>query len=198
MSLIGVTGGIGAGKSTVSRRLAEHGAIVLDADQVARDVVAPGTPGQAAVVEAFGPEVLRPDGTLDRAALAGIVFADGARLAILNGIVHPLVREETARRIRALPPEAVVVYDVPLLVEAEVDLPFDLIVLVLAPEEIRVRRLVELRGLTPADALARIRAQASDEARRGVADVELPTDGSLTETFERVDRLWRERISPAR
>lgn len=190
MFLLGLTGGIASGKSTVSRRLAERGAIVIDADQVARDVVAPGTPGLAAVAHEFGTRVLNPDGSLDRAALGGLVFADRELLAKLNAIIHPLVKMETSARIHRQANDAIVVYDVPLLVEAAVDHPFDLIVVVQASADIRKRRLIEERGMSAVDAEARIRSQASDDERLARADVVINTDGSIDETLAQADRLW--------
>ena len=150
MYLIGLTGGIASGKSTVARRLYEHGAVHIDADQLARRVVEPGTPALAAIVEEFGTDVLRRDGSLDRAKLGERVFGDAERLAKLNAIVHPAVRALSARLIAKAEqedPDAVVVYDVPLLVEASVDHPFDLIVVTNAPRRAQVERLVENRGL---------------------------------------------------
>lgn len=191
MYLLGLTGGIASGKSTIASRLAEHGAVVVDADQVARDVVAPGTPGLAAVVDAFGAQVLRADGSLDRRALGAIVFSDPDRLASLNAIVHPRVRAETARLIAEQPVDAIVVYDVPLLVEANVDHPFDLIVVAQASPSVRIDRLVTRRGFSVEEAEKRVRAQASDAERNARADVIIHTDGSLEQTLSRADDLWR-------
>lgn len=191
MYLLGLTGGIASGKSTIASRLAEHGAVVVDADQVARDVVAPGTPGLAAVVDAFGAQVLRADGSLDRRALGAIVFSDPERLASLNSIVHPRVRAETARLIEGQPVDAIVVYDVPLLVEANVDHPFDLVVVAQASPSVRIDRLVTRRGFSVEEAEKRVRAQASDAERNARADVIIHTDGSLEQTLSRADDLWR-------
>ena len=194
MTLIGLTGGIAAGKSTIGRRLAELGAIRIDADQLARDAVAVGSPGLARVAEAFGADrVIRSDGSLDRAALGAIVFADAEALARLNGIVHPEVqRLFAAAQAAALAadPDAVVVYEIPLLVEAARELPFDLVVVAEAPSEVRVARMVELRGMSEADARGRIANQASDAERRAVADVVIDTAGTEAETLEQVDALW--------
>ncbi|GGR25045.1 dephospho-CoA kinase [Agromyces mediolanus] len=193
MYLIGLTGGIASGKSTVARRLYEHGAVHLDADQLARKVVEPGTPALAAIAETFGPEVLRADGSLDRERLGGIVFGDDAARAKLNAIVHPAVRELSGRLIakaEAENPDAVVVYDVPLLVEANVDHPFDLVVVTDAPKRTQVKRLVEQRGLDPLQAEARVDAQIDREARLKVADVVIDTDGSLGHTMSQADALW--------
>jgi dephospho-CoA kinase len=194
--LIGVTGGIASGKSVVARRLAEHGAIHIDADQLARQVVEPGTAGLAAIAERFGPGVIAADGSLDRAALGAIVFSDeDARLA-LNAITHPAIKELTKRIMQeaeARDPSAVVVYDVPLLVEASVDKDyhrFDLVVVVSASTEIRIQRLVELRGLTPEDAALRLSSQVTDDERLAIADVVIDSNGTIDETLKQADRLW--------
>jgi dephospho-CoA kinase len=196
---IAVTGGIGSGKSSVSSRLAEHGAVVVDADALAREVVEPGTPGLAAVVAEFGKGVLRDDGSLDRPALAAIVFADPERRAALEAIVHPLVGERSAALLAAAPRDAVVVYDVPLLAESlagrgSLGHDFDLVVTVAAPVEMRVARLVA-RGLPKADARARIAAQASDDDRAAIADHVLDNSGDLATLDDAVDRLWEGLVS---
>lgn len=191
--LIGLTGGIASGKSTVARRLYEHGAIHIDADQLARKVVEPGTPGLAAIVEAFGAGVLRPDGALDREKLGAIVFGDDQARAKLNAIVHPAVRELSAKlfaKAEAEDPDAVVVYDVPLLVEANVDHRFDLVVVTDAPRRTQVKRLVEQRGLDPLQAEARVDAQTGRDERLAIADVVIDTDGSLGHTMSQTDALW--------
>jgi dephospho-CoA kinase len=191
--LIGLTGGIASGKSTVARRLVEHGALHLDADQLARRVVEPGSACLDAIVAEFGGEVLRPDGWLDRQKLGDIVFHDDDARARLNAIVHPAVRELSGRLIAKAEqedPDAVVVYDVPLLVEAQVDHPFDLIVVTSAPKRAQVKRLVEERGLDPVHAAARVDAQISDEDRRAVADVVIDTGGSIAQTMSQTDALW--------
>lgn len=193
MPLVALTGGIASGKSTIARRLAEHGAVVVDADQLVRDVQQPGSPVLAAIAAEFGAAVLRPDGSLDRAALGALVFGDQAAIARLNAIVHPAVRAESARRFGeafAADPSAVVVYDVPLLVEARVDDPWQLVVVAHAPAEVRARRLVELRGLSAAEAAARIGSQVSDDARLAIADVVIDTAGALDHTRRQVDELW--------
>ncbi|MCD5347070.1 dephospho-CoA kinase [Agromyces sp. S2-1-8] len=193
MYLIGLTGGIASGKSTVARRLYEHGAVHIDADDLARRVVAPGTPGLAAVIAEFGEGVLRPDGSLDRAKLGEIVFKDDAARARLNSIVHPAVRELSSRliaRAEADDPDAVVVYDVPLLVEASVDHPFDLVVVTNAPRRTQVKRLVEERGLDLMQAEARVDAQVDNTRRLAIADVVIDTDGSLAHTMSQTDALW--------
>jgi dephospho-CoA kinase len=193
MPLVALTGGIASGKSTVAARLADHGAVVIDADALVREVQQPGSPVLDAIAERFGRDVLRADGSLDRAALGARVFGDAEAVAALNAIVHPAVRAESQRRfgeaLRA-DPEAVVVYDVPLLVEARADDPWDLIVVAHAPQETRERRMVELRGMTSEDARARIASQVSDDARLRIADVVIDTDGTLDETVAQTDRLW--------
>ncbi|MBC7443285.1 MAG: dephospho-CoA kinase [Ramlibacter sp.] len=193
MYLIGLTGGIASGKSTVARRLVRHGAVHIDADQLARLAVAPGTPSLEQIKASFGAGVLGADGSLNRAALGTVVFADPGALERLNAIVHPAVRalsDECIRAAEAADPEAVVVYDVPLLVEAAVDHPFDLVVVTQADEETRVRRMVELRSMDADEAERRIRAQASDADRRAIADVVIDTGGTLQQTLEQVDLLW--------
>jgi dephospho-CoA kinase len=194
---MGLTGGIGSGKSTVSGLLAAHGAVIVDADRIAREVVEPGTPGLDAVVEAFGRQILAGDGSLDRPALAAIVFADADARRRLDAIVHPLVRERASELAAAAPPDAVVVHDVPLLVETDQAGTYDLVVVVEADPGIRVARLVQ-RGLTEEDARARIATQASDEERRAVADVVLDNSGTLEELAAQVDRVWVERVEPPR
>jgi dephospho-CoA kinase len=198
MLWIGLTGGIGAGKSTVAERLRELGALVVDADRVAREVVEPGTPGLAAVTEAFGAAVIAIDGRLDRPALGRIVFADPDQLARLNAIVHPLVAARTQELVAAAPAGAVVVHDVPLLVENDLAAGYRLVIVVDAPEAVRVERLVRTRGMAPDDARARIRAQATDEQRRAVADVLIDNSGPVEATRGQVDDAWRTRIEPLR
>ena len=197
MLRIGLTGGIGSGKSTVSGLLVERGAVLVDADRIAREVLEPGTPGLAAVVEAFGEGVLSADGSLDRAALAAVVFTDDGARRRLDALVHPLVRQRSAELVAAAPDDAVLVNDVPLLVETGQAGSYDLVVVVEAERETRVARLVA-RGLTEADARARITAQATDEQRRAVADVVLDNSGSLEQLAAQVDRFWAERVEPAR
>ena len=193
MTLIGLTGGIASGKSTIGVRLAELGAVRIDADQLARDAVAPGSPGLARVSERFGEAVLQADGSLDRAALGAQVFSDAAKLADLNAIVHPEVRRLADERIsaaRAEDPDAVIVYEIPLLVEADRGGDWDLIVVADAPVEQRVARRVSLRGMTEGGARRRVANQASDAERRAVADVVIDTSGSEAETLAQVDALW--------
>ena len=191
-----MTGGIGSGKSTVAALLAERGARVVDADRLAREVVEPGTPGLAAVVAEFGAGVLTPDGALDRPALAGLVFGDPAARARLDAVVHPLVRARAAELVAQAPADAVVVQDVPLLVETGQAGSYDLVLVVETDPEVRVARLLD-RGLTEADARARIASQATDEERRAVADVVLRNDGDRAALAAQVDRFWTERVAPA-
>jgi dephospho-CoA kinase len=191
---VGLTGGIGAGKSEVAQRLAGHGAVVVDADRLARAVVAPGTDGLREVVAAFGRDVLDPAGALDRAALAKAVFGDEPARRRLEGIIHPRVRARTAELIAAAPPEAVVVNDVPLLVEVGLAPSYHLVLVVEAAEATRVARLAHGRGMSEAEARARIRAQTSDEERRAAADVVLANDGALAVLHAAVDALWRDRL----
>jgi dephospho-CoA kinase len=189
---VGVTGGIAAGKSVVARRLGELGAVVVDYDVLAREVVGPGSPGLAGVVEAFGPSVLAPDGALDREALAGVVFVDDAARGRLNGIVHPLVRVEARRREDEAQAagRSVVVHDIPLLVETGDPATFDEVVVVEAPVQRRIGRLVEGRGMPVEQAWARVTAQADDAARRAVATVLLDGSGSVEDLEAQVDELW--------
>jgi dephospho-CoA kinase len=193
---IGLTGGIGSGKSTVAALLAQHGARVVDADRIAREVVEPGTPGLAAVVAEFGGGVLTGDGALDRPALAGLVFGDPAARARLDAVVHPLVRARAAELVAAAPADAVVVQDVPLLVETGQAGSYDLVLVVETDLATRVARLVD-RGLTAEDARARIASQATDEQRRAVADVVLRNDGDRDALAAQVERFWSERVQPA-
>ncbi|MEU3492712.1 dephospho-CoA kinase [Kitasatospora cineracea] len=192
MLRIGLTGGIGAGKSEVSRQLAAHGAVIVDSDVIAREVVAPGTPGLAAVAAEFGPGVLLPDGTLDRPALGRIVFADPDRLARLNAVVHPLVRARSAELEAAAGPDAIVVHDVPLLAENGLAPLYDLVVVIDVPDAERLRRLVALRGMAEDEAKARMAAQATREARLAVADLVLDNSGDLARLTARVDELWQQ------
>lgn len=190
MITVGLTGGIGSGKSEVSRRLAAYGAVVVDADLIAREVVEPGTPGLAALVAEFGPGVLRADGGLDRERLAPLVFADERILKRLNAIVHPLVGERTAQIVAGLPGDAVVVHDIPLLVENGLAAGFDLVVVVDAPEDVQIDRLRRRREMSEADARARIAAQATREQRQAVADVVIDNGGDLDQLDRQVAALW--------
>jgi dephospho-CoA kinase len=197
MPLVALTGGIASGKSTIARLLADRGAVIVDADQIVRDVQTPPSPLLHEITEEFGERMLRPDGTLDRAALGSVVFGDPAAVARLNAIVHPAVRKESARRFAVAfdaNAHAVVVYDVPLLVEARADDPWDLIVVAHAPASVRRERLISLRGMTAADADARIASQVSDEARLAIADIVIDTTGSMTDTETQVAAAW-ERIA---
>jgi dephospho-CoA kinase len=193
---IGLTGGIGSGKSTVSRLLAERGAVIVDADAIAREVVEPGTPGLAAVVEAFGAGVLAADGSLNRPGLAAVVFADPEARRTLDAIVHPLVRARAIEIAAAAPPDAVVVNDVPLLAETGQASSYDVVLVVETDPGTRIARLVQ-RGLTAEDARARIAVQATDEQRRAIADVVLDNSGTPEQLAAQVDRFWTERVAPA-
>jgi dephospho-CoA kinase len=196
MLMVGLTGGIGAGKSAVSRRLARRGAVVIDSDVLAREVVAPGTAGLAEVVAVFGADILGADGALDRPALGARVFGDVAARRRLEQIIHPRVRARTAELVAAAPPSAVVVNDVPLLVEVGLAPTYHLVVVVEADPDLRVRRLVDTRGMTPEAARARIAAQTDDEHRRAAADVLIRNDADLGELDSRLDALWHGRLLP--
>jgi len=200
MYLIGLTGGIASGKSTIAARFAEHGAVVIDADVLSREVVEPGTPGLEAIVQRFGAGVVGPDGMLDRPALGAIVFADDEARSDLNAIVHPEVKRRSQARIAEAgsDPSAIVVYDVPLLVETGRKDEFDLVVVASAPSEVRARRLTDIRGLDRGEADRRIAAQASDAQRAAVADVVIDTSGSLAETLSQVDAVWADALVAAR
>ena len=195
MLRVGLTGGIGSGKSEVSRRLAAHGAVLIDADVAAREVVVPGSPGLARIAETFGPAVLRPDGTLNRERLGEIVFGDPESRTRLNEIVHPLVREwmqaaEQAAVAAAVPPGPVVVHDVPLLAESRGRTGFDVVIVVDVPPEVQAERLVRLRGMPAEQARARMAAQASREQRLAVADIVIDNSGSLDDLDRRVSEVW--------
>jgi dephospho-CoA kinase len=189
---VGLTGGIGSGKSEVSKRLAAQGAVVIDADAIAREVVAPGTDGLAEVVEAFGKEILRADGELDRPRLGDIVFADPALRGKLNAIVHPRVGARMAELERGAGPGAIVVHDVPLIAENAMASAYDLVVVVDVPPRIQVERLVRRRGMTREQAQARMAAQASREQRLAIADIVIDNSGSLAELDRQVGDLWAE------
>ncbi|MEV7547282.1 dephospho-CoA kinase [Streptomyces sp. NPDC089915] len=191
MLKVGLTGGIGAGKSEVSRLLAGYGAVVVDADRIAREVVEPGTPGLAAVVEAFGRSVLTGEGTLDRPKLGAVVFADPEKLRTLNAIVHPLVGARSAELERAAGPDAIVVHDVPLLTENGLAPLYDLVVVVDAAPETQLTRLTALRGMTEEEARARMAAQATREQRLAVATLVIDNDGPLTALEPQVRDLWQ-------
>ena len=196
--MVGLTGGIGSGKSTVARRLTELGAVLVDADAIAREVVAAGSPGLARILEEFGTEFAGPDGELDRPRMAAAVFNDPDARGRLNGIVHPLIRARSAELVAAAPPGSVVVQDVPLLVEGGMGAGFALVVVVHADEQVRVGRLVGSRGMAEDDARARTRAQASDEQRRAAADVWFDNSGTPEQLHSQVDELWTRRLAPFR
>ena len=194
MLKVGLTGGIGAGKSAVARRLARHGAVIIDADVLSREVVAPGTPGLAQIVSAFGSEVLTADDALDRPALGARVFGDADARARLEKIIHPRVRARTVELTHQAPDNAIVVNDVPLLVETGLAPTYHLVIVVEAAQDVRVRRLMATRGMTEEQAAARIAAQASDDQRRAAADVLLVNEDSLDELNATVDVLYRDRL----
>ncbi|HEY6855589.1 MAG TPA: dephospho-CoA kinase [Mycobacterium sp.] len=196
MLRIGLTGGIGAGKSTVSATFSQRGGVIVDGDVISREVVEPGTEGLAALVDAFGDDILLADGALDRPALAAKAFSSDESRKTLNGIVHPLVGKRRSEIIAAVPEDSVVVEDIPLLVESGMAPLFPLVVVVYADAELRVKRLVEHRGMTEADARARIAAQADDAQRRAVADVWLDNSGSSEALVERAREVWDQRITP--
>lgn len=196
MLRIGLTGGIGAGKSALSSTFARCGAVIVDGDVIAREVVQPGTEGLAALVEAFGSDILLPDGSLDRPALAAKAFRDDEARKTLNGIVHPLVGNRRSEIIASVPEDSVVVEDIPLLVESGMAPLFPLVVIVYADVEVRLRRLVDQRGMAEDDARARIAAQASDEQRRAVADIWLDNSGSPEDLAQHAQEVWDNRIVP--
>jgi len=189
---VGLTGGIGAGKSEVSSRLAGQGAVVIDADAIAREVVAPGTGGLAEVIGAFGPEVLRADGELDRPRLGDIVFADPELRGKLNAIIHPRVGARMAELEQAAGRGAIVVHDVPLIAENGRADAYDVVVVVDVPPRIQIERLVRYRGMTRDQARARMAAQASREQRLAIAGIVIDNSGSLTELDRQVGDLWAE------
>ena len=193
MLRVGLTGGIGSGKSEVARRLAEHGAVLIDADVAARKVVEPGSPGLARIAAAFGAEVLRPDGSLNRERLGEIVFADPGLRGKLNAIVHPLVREwmqEAERAAVQTDGDAIVVHDVPLLAESRGKAGFDAVIVVDVPPDLQLERLVSQRGMAAEQARARMAAQASREQRLAVADIVIDNSGSLDDLDRRVAEVW--------
>ncbi|OBH13678.1 dephospho-CoA kinase [Mycobacterium sp. E1747] len=196
MLRIGLTGGIGAGKSALSSTFAKCGAVIVDGDVIAREVVQPGTEGLAALVQAFGDDILLPDGSLDRPALAAKAFRDDEARQKLNGIVHPLVGKRRAEIIASVPANSVVVEDIPLLVESGMAPLFPLVVIVYADVAVRLRRLVDQRGMPEDDARARIAAQASDEQRRAVADIWVDNSGSPDDLVQRAHDVWNNRILP--
>ncbi|MEU8139588.1 dephospho-CoA kinase [Streptodolium elevatio] len=187
---VGLTGGIGSGKSEVSRRLAAYGAVVVDSDLIAREVVEPGTPGLAALVAEFGADILAADGTLDRPKLGSLVFADKDRLAALNAIVHPLVGARADELRAAAAEDAVLVNDVPLLAENRLEKLYDLVVVVDASPETQLDRLVRLRGMTAQDARNRMAAQATRADRLAIADVVVDNDGPIEALEPQLRALW--------
>jgi dephospho-CoA kinase len=196
MLRIGLTGGIGAGKSTVSTAFAQCGGVIVDGDVISREVVQPGTEGLAALVDHFGHDILLPDGALNRPALAAKAFADEEQRARLNAIVHPLVATRRAEIVAAVAHDQVIVEDIPLLVESQMAPLFPLVVVVHADPDVRLHRLITIRGMDAADARARIAAQAKDEQRRRVADVWLDNSGSEGHLVEQARELWYQRILP--
>jgi dephospho-CoA kinase len=194
---VGLTGGIGSGKSTVSALLAAHGAVVIDYDLLAREAVEPGSPGLEAIAERFGTGVIAADGTLDRPALAAIVFADQAALTDLNAITHPAIWELAAARERAAGPDAIVVHDNPLLVEMGAAKHCDVVVVVDVPEDVQVARLVSSRGMSEDEARSRIAAQASRRQRTGAADLVIDNTGPMDELTLIVGGTWDELVSRA-
>jgi dephospho-CoA kinase len=189
---VGLTGGIGSGKSEVSKRLAAQGAVIIDADAIAREVVAPGTDGLAEVVEAFGKEILRADGELDRPRLGNIVFADPELREKLNAIIHPRVGARMAELEQGARPGAIVVHDVPLIAESGLASAYDLVVVVDVPPRLQVERLVRYRGMTREQAQARMAAQASREQRLAIAGIVIDNSGSLAELDRQAGDLWAE------
>lgn len=195
MLIVGLTGGIGSGKSEVARRLADRGAVIIDSDLIAREVVEPGSEGLSQVVAAFGDEVLAADGTLDRERLAATVFGDDDARTRLNGILHPLIGARAMQQIADATerdPDAIVVQDVPLLVEAGAAERFEAVIVVDVPPETQLSRLTELRGMTEADARARMTTQASREQRRAAATYLIDNTGDLEALDRRVDEVWAE------
>ena len=190
MFLVGLTGGIAAGKSTVASHWVDLGAIEIDADQLARDVVAPGTAGAKAVREQFGDSVFADGDVLDRKALAAQIFGDAQKREALEAIIHPLVKKASAAAVAAAPDNAIVIYNVPLLVEAKVDLPFDFVVTVEAPIEKQIERMVANRGMSADEAAARIRAQATSAQRANVSDAILSSNQSLDLLIKDAGKLW--------
>ena len=198
MFLIGLTGGIAAGKSTVAKRWVEHGAIEIDADSLARDVVQPGTEGLKRVVQAFGESVIDDSGQLNRKALAKLIFESDEKRLLLNSILHPLIRQLAAEQLKKFDDNAIVIYNVPLLVEAEVDHDFNLVVTVEAPEDEQVKRLVQARGLSELEAKRRIATQAQPIERAARADRILNSNQDINLLLRDADNLWREIVTLAR
>ncbi|KUJ68809.1 dephospho-CoA kinase [Streptomyces albus subsp. albus] len=197
MLSVGLTGGIGAGKSEVSRLLVSYGAVLIDSDRIAREVVEPGTAGLAAVVEAFGSEVLTAGGALDRPKLGAVVFADPERRAVLNGIIHPLVRDRSAELAAAAGPDSIVVNDVPLLTENGLAPLYDLVIVVDVAPRTQLDRLVRLRGMAEGEARARMAAQATRADRLAIADVVIDNDGPLQALEPQVRKVWADLVERA-
>jgi dephospho-CoA kinase len=196
MLRVGLTGGIGSGKSTVAQRLLDLGAVVVDADRLAREVVEPGSDGLGQIAARFGEAVIDDTGALNRAALGALVFADPVARADLESLTHPLIAKRTAELVGQAPQDAVVVHDVPLLVEKHLDPAYHLVVVVAADADTRVKRLMQTRGMTEDDARSRIAAQSSDEQRHAAADVWLDNDGPRDAVLDAVDDLWHQRLVP--
>jgi dephospho-CoA kinase len=189
--MVGLTGGIGSGKSTVAKMLVERGAVVVDADQIARQVVEPGQPALAALVERFGPEILQADGSLDRTELAARAFVNDETRKELEAITHPAIGEEFLRQVAAGPPDGIVVHDVPLLVESKRGFPYDAVIVVETPRELRLDRLEE-RGVARDDAGRRMDLQATDEERRAVATWLVDNSADLAHLERRITEIWSE------
>jgi dephospho-CoA kinase len=198
MFLIGLTGGIAAGKSTVAKRWVEHGAIEIDADSLARDVVQPGSEGLKKVVQAFGGSVIDDSGELNRKALGKLIFESDEKRLLLNSILHPLIKQLSADHLKKFDDDAIVIYNVPLLVEAEVDHDFNLVVTVEAPEDEQIKRLVETRGLSELEAKRRIAAQAKPIERAARADRILNSNQDINLLLRDADNLWREIVTIAK
>jgi dephospho-CoA kinase len=198
MFLIGLTGGIAAGKSTVAKRWVEHGAIEIDADSLARDVVQPGSEGLKRVVQAFGESVIDDSGHLNRKALAKLIFESDEKRLLLNSILHPLIRQLAAEQLKKFDDNAIVIYNVPLLVEAEVDHDFNLVVTVEAPEDEQIKRLVQARGLSELEAKRRIATQAQPIERAARADRILNSNQDINLLLRDADNLWREIVTLAK
>jgi dephospho-CoA kinase len=198
MFLIGLTGGIAAGKSTVAKRWVEHGAIEIDADSLARDVVQPGSEGLKRVVQAFGESVIDDGGELNRKALAKLIFESDEKRLLLNSILHPLIRQLAAEQLKKFDDDAIVIYNVPLLVEAEVDHDFNLVVTVEVPEDEQIKRLVQTRGLSEPEAKRRIAAQAKPIERAARADRILNSNQDINLLLRDADNLWREIVTLAK
>ncbi len=192
---IGLTGGIGSGKTTVASMLVEHGAVLVDADEISRDLVRSGEPALVELVTEFGPRILQSDGSLSRAELAALAFSDPRATERLNAIMHPLIRAEAQRRMAADPSAAVIVYDMPLLVETGQGDLVDLVVVVDVPEEVQIERAVRLRGLDEADVRRRMTVQAGRDERLAAADVVIDNSGDLAGTRSQVETLWRGLVS---